>query len=320
MATPVKVPPKPTRDPDVHLKGGSRKSPRTLKGDVAGLKERLASTRTKWGEGRRRAEDKRRHIREDAAAILAPAKARITEEKKVASEVATPVYRVIEAVKNGLHPSNGKTRPYVTSFMFSSVLSWAIGPQIFLAAYERIRFGTETTDWGILHGPGRWFRDTMKMAHETDQMGALIWAIILGLAPMIFMGARNVAAGYVAQATYRSRLADAGIKWLTRSAWLVPILYFTGIGYPDQIAWLFGSPWTLEWWQVYVMGLFCMAYYFTMWVFDRIERLNRERQAMPEEERTKSQNMGPGLFHVILMVPLASVVTGALLNTPGAAW
>lgn len=304
MATPVKVPPKPTQDPDVHLKGsGERKTPRTLKGDVRAFKGKVASARSKWADDRKAANEKKQNVRKEAGKVMAPAKARIAEEKELAAEVVAPVYRTIETVKNGFDPSNKKTRPYVTSFALSSVLSWAIGPQVLVAAYERLRFGTNETDWGILHGPGRWFRDTARMAYETGRMGALIWAIVLGLTPMILLGARNAAARYVAQGSYRGRMADAAVKWLTRLPYLILIGYFVGIGYPDQIAWLFGSPWTLEWWQVYVMGLFCTAYYFTMWAFDRAEK-----------------GLGLGYFHVFLMVPAASIVTGALLHNPGAAW
>ncbi|MGH8966931.1 MAG: hypothetical protein ACRDXB_16595, partial [Actinomycetes bacterium] len=242
------------------------------------------------------------------------------EEKKLAAEVMKPVQAAAAAIKNGLDPANGKTRPYVTSFMISSVMSWAVGPQILTALYERIRFGTSTTGWGILNGPGRWFRDTIGMAYESDRLGSLIWAAVMGLAPMFLMFTRNQVAGYLAQSTYRGRMVTFSIRWLTRSAWLVPILFFVGVSYPDEVTAVFGSPWTFQMWQFWVAGLFCMAFYMTMWVFDRIERLNHERSAMSEEEREKSQSMGPGIFHAVLMIPLASIVTGILLYAPGAAW
>lgn len=298
MATPLKVPPRPTRDPDIHLKGhGTQKPSRTLKGDVKALAGTVSAARTKWADGRRTADKRKQDVRTEAAKVLAPVKAKIAEGKKRVDGAAGPVYKTIEAV------TNGKTRPYVTSFMISSVVSWAIGPQILLAAYERIRFGTSTTDWGLLHGPGRWFRDTVGMAHETGRMGALIWAIILGLTPMIFMGVRNMAACHVAQGAYRGRLSSLAIRWLTRAAYLVPVVYFTGVAYPESVTALFGAPWVLDWWQIYVMGLFCTAYYCTMWALDRIEK-----------------GLGLGYFHVILMVPVASIVTGALRYGPDAAW
>lgn len=304
MTAPVKAPPKPTQAPDVHLKNpGVRKPPRTLKGDLAALKGKVSSAHAKWADGRKSAESKKEKVRKEAGEILSPAKKKLHREREIASEIVKPVFRAVEAVRNGLDPANGKTRPYVTSFMISSVVSWAIGPQILVAAYERIKFGTATTNWGILHGPGRWWRDTLRMARETDQVGTLIWAIVLGLTPMIILGVRNMSAGYLAQGTYHGRLAMLGIRWLTRAAYLVPIGYFVGIAYPDQVTWLFGSPWTLNWWQIYVMGLFCTAYYCTMWVFDRVEK-----------------GLGLGYFHVLLMVPLASILTGWALDAPGAAW
>lgn len=320
MATNTALPPKPKQAPTVHLKGPRRKPPRTLKGDLKALKGKVTSAATKWSEGKSSAEKKKQETREKAEKVLAPVKEKIAAEKKLAVEVMKPVQAAAAAIKNGLDPANGKARPYVTSFMISSVMSWAVGPQIFLAAYERIRFGTSTTDWGILNGPGRWFRDTIGMAYESDRLGSLIWAAIMGMLPMILMFTRNQVAGYLAQSTYRGRMVAFSITWLTRSAYLVPIIFFVGVSYPDQVTAVFGSPWTFQMWQFWVAGLFCMAFYATMWVLDRIERLNRERSAMSEEEREKSQSMGPGIFHAVLMIPLASIVTGILLYAPGAAW
>jgi ElaB/YqjD/DUF883 family membrane-anchored ribosome-binding protein len=303
VATKEAIPPKPKQAPTVHLKGQHRKPPRTLKGDLKALKGKVSTSVKKWGEGKEKAEKKKEEVRKDAEKILAPAKEKIGEEKKLVGEAMKPVYKAIETVKAGLDPANGKTRPYVTSFMISSVVSWVAGPQILIALYERIRYGSSTTDWGILNGPGRWFRDTVGMAYETGHLGGLIWAAIMGLAPMVIMFARNMTAGYLAQGTYHGRLSMLGIRWLTRSAYLVPILFFVGVSYPGVITAIFGSPWTFQWWQFWVAGLFCTAFYCTMWVFDRVEK-----------------GLGLGYIHVLLMTPLASVITGAALYAPGAAW
>lgn len=298
MATTVKMPPKPDYEPAVPPQGRTAgKPPRTLKGDLRTLKEKASSARTKWADGREAADTKKREVREEADRILAPAREKVAEEKETASEAVKPVYRVIGAM------NSGKTRPYVTSFIFSSMVAWAASPQILVAAYERIRFHTSTTDWGLLYGPGRWFRDTLRMASETGQTGTLVWAIVLGLSPMILLGVRNMSASYLAQGSYRGRFAELGIKWLTRTAYLMPLVYLVGLSYPEYVTALFGSPWEMHWWQVWVMALFCTAYYFTMWVFDRVEK-----------------GLGLGYFHVLLMTPLASIVTGAALNAPGAAW
>ena len=303
MATKTAIPPQPKQAPTVHLKGKPRKPPRTLKGDLKTLKGKVSSAATKWPERSGEAKSKKEEVRKEAKEILAPIKDKVAEEKTLAAEVMKPVYKAIETVKTNLDPANGKTRPYVTSFMISSVVSWVVGPQILIALYERIRFGTSTTDWGILNGPGRWFRDTVGMAYESGHLGSLIWAATLGLAPMIIMFVRNVAANYVSQATYRGRLGDFVIAWLTRSAYLIPIVYLVGISYPDEVTAIFGSPWTLQMWQVWVASLFCLTFYCTMWVFDRIEK-----------------GLGLGYIHVLLMTPLASVITGAVLYAPGAAW
>lgn len=302
MSTTV-IPPKPDRDPDVHLRGPRHRKPRTLKGDLAKMGGKAASVHSRWSSGKSAAEAKKEKVRDEGKEVLKPVKDTIEREKKLAAEVMKPVYKAIGTVRTNLDPANGKTRPYVTSFMISSIASWLVGPQILVAAYERVRFGSATTDWGFLMGPGRWFRDTVGMAHETGQMSALVWAAVLGLMPMIILGIRNMGAGHVAQGTYQGRMAGLGIKWLTRAAYLIPVLYLVGISYPGLVTWLFGSPWTMHWWQVWVMALFCLAYYCTMWVFDRVEK-----------------GLGLGYFHVLLMMPVASIVTGAVLYAPGAAW
>ena len=304
MAT-TEIPPKPTRDPDVHLKDGSgrRKAPRTLKGDLGKLRGKVSAAVAKVGDGRKSAEEKKGEVREQAKEVLKPVSEKVDEEKKLVGEVMKPVYRAVGAVKAGLDPANGTTRPYVTSFGISAVVSWVLSPQILVAAYERIRFHTSTTGWGILHGPGRWFRDTVGRAAETGQTFGLVAAICLGLAPMLLFSVRNGVARHLAESPYYNKAGRFAIKWLARAPYLVPAIYLTGVSYPEYITPVFGSPWRLEMWHFYVAGLFCTAYYFTMWVFDRVEK-----------------GLGLGYFHVLLMTPLASIVTGALLYAPGAAW
>lgn len=323
MTAPVKAPPKPPHAPDVHLKAqakqGKRKPPRTLKGDLKALAGKVSTVRDKWTSGRQEAEGKKETVRKEAKEVLAPARQKVKEEKKIAGQVVEPVIRTVALARKALDPGNSKTKPYVTSFMISLGLSWAVGPQILTATYERLRFGTSTTDWGVLHGPGRWFRDTVGMAVETGQVASLVVAICLGLAPMMLFSIRNATAENLARSSYRGRMANIGIRWAARLPYLVPLVYVTGVAYPEYVTAVFGSPWTLQWWQFWVAGLFCTAYYFTMWALDRIERFYQERQAMSEEERNKVKSMGPGLFHAVLMIPLASIVSG-VLYTPGAAW
>lgn len=320
MATPLNAPPKPTRDPDVHLKGqGKRKPPRTLKGDIQSLAKKASSVRAKWSDGREVAQ-KKKEVRKEAEEVLAPVRKKVAEEKALAGETVKPVAKVVATMGKVLDPSQGKTRPYVTSFGISCVLAWAVSPQILVAAYERIRFGTGTTSWGILHGPGRWFRDTVRMAAETGQMVGLIAAICVGLAPMFLFTVRNAVSSYLANAPYKGKMGALAIRWLARAPYVIPVVYLVGVPYPGLVTPVFGSPWRLEWWHFYVAGLFCLAYYCTMWVLDRIERFNRERLVMSDEQRAEARKMGPGLFHAVLMIPLASIISGALLHTPGAAW
>lgn len=305
MTTPVKAPPKPTYAPDVHLKGsrGARKPPRTLKGDLRVLRGKLSSIRRNWNEGRISAEQKRKEVRREAEQILAPAKEKITEEGRLAGEVMKPVLRGVAAARGALRSGNRRTRPYVNSFMISLAAAWVVSPsQLLTALYERIKFGTSTTDWGFMHGPGRWFRDTVKMAVETGQVFGLVAAICLGLTPMFLFTVRNMTVNYLAQSSYRGRLAEFTVRWLSRAPYLVPAVYLIGVSYPDQITWLFGSPWELTWWQFWVAGLFCTAYYCTLWALDRAEK-----------------GLGLGFTHVLLMIPMASIAS-CVLYAPNAAW
>lgn len=295
-------PPMPDSPPDVHLRS-KRKPARTLKGDLRNLKTKAVTAGNNWRNSRETSEKKQEEVRAEAKEILEPVQGKIAEEKKVIGEIAEPVKAIIASSRGMLDPKNGKTRPYVTSFGISAIASWALGPQFFTALYGLIRFGVVSDDWGVLKGPGRWFRDTLAMASDTGKTSSVIWAAVLGLLPLVFMFARNMTTNYLATSTYRGRAATFTVKWLTRSAWLVPIVFFTGVAYPDEVTWLFGSPWVMEMWQYWVAGLFCTAFYCTLWVFDRMEK-----------------RLPLGATHVLLMMPLASIVTGVLLNSPGAAW
>lgn len=303
MPAGTKAPPMPVHPPDVHLRGKKRKPTRTLKGDLHSLRNKAIAAGGSWKSGRESSKKKQEDVRVEAKEILAPVQDKITEEKGVIGELMEPVKKVVGASRGSLTRKDSKGRPYVTSFAISCAASWAIGPQIFTSLYGWARFGVFPQNWGLLQGPGRWFRDTVTMARETDRMGSLTWAAIMGLLPMVIMFTRNMAANHLGQSAYRGRLGTLGIKWLTRLAYLAPITYFVGIAYPEQVEWIFGSPWTLEWWQFWVAGLFCLTFYFTLWILDRVEK-----------------RLPPGATHIVLMIPMASIVTGFCLDAPGAAW
>ncbi len=287
MSTGTNVPPMPTQASDVHVRGSRRKPVRTLKGDLAALKNKLAPAGP-----------------ESAKDVPEPLGERPRDEKgRFADVPSRPVRSLVDRTREALDPGNSRTRPWAVSFLFSSVISWTVGPQIPTALYERIRFGTSTTDWGLLQGVGRWFRDTVGMAWETGQAGSLIWAAALGMLPMAILTLRNISKNHMTQNGHQGRSEQFAFKWLTRAAYLAPVVFFTGVSYPDQVTWLFGSPWTAQWWQFWVAGLFCSAYYCTLWVFDRM-----------------AKRLPLGFTHVMLMVPLSTIVTGILLYTPGAAW
>lgn len=336
MATPTEVPPKPTKPPTVHLKGVRRTPPRTLKGDLRKLRNKAADTRRKWVDGRAAAEEKKKEVRKKAQFTLGPVRDRAVEEGRIAGEAMKPIQKAVVTARVVLSRKNRKTKPYVDAFFVAFALSWALSPQMLLAAYDRIVLmagrpliapardasvleAGRGTDWGILHGPGRWVRDTVRMAYETGQMGALVWAAVLGMLPMIILGIRNGAATYLSGFTYQGKLGQEAVRRLTQAAYAVPVVYLVGVAYPNLTEGLFGATWTLAWWQVWVTALVCVAYYSTMWALDRIERIHQERQMLSEEERDKLGNMRPDFFHILLMIPVASLF-GALLHAPGAAW
>lgn len=303
MATDIKIPSQPTHPPDVHLRSNRTKPSRTLKGDLISLRNRVTAVGNRWGEGQKRAEATRQKVTERASEIVAPVGGKVVEERKLAEQIVEPVQKAVASTRGMLDPKNGRTRPWVTSFFLSSIASWALGPQILTALYAWLWLDITPEDWGLLKGPGRWFRDTLVMAEESGQNASVIWAAVMGLLPMVLMFTRNMAAGHLAQGTYQGRMGAFAIRWLTRSAWLAPVIYFTGVAYPDQVEAVFGSPWAFEMWQFWVAGLFCTAFYCTLWVFDRIEK-----------------RLPLGATHVLLMIPLASIITGFCLNAPDAAW
>lgn len=303
-----------------HLGRRGREGIRLLNSRLRESRKKVESALEKWAENRTEAEHRRVDTREQTQELLAPVREKIEEEKALAGKVLQPVHWGIAAVRGNLDPKNGRTRPYVTSFMISSVLCWVFGPQLLLAAYDRIVLLSGRTliapardasvlaaghgaDWGILHGPGRWFRDTARMASETGQTAGLIWAALLGLLPMIILGIRNAVAAYLGQFTYQSKVGEWVIKRLTLAAYLAPVLYLIVVGYADWTQRWLGFAWVFHWWQVWTAALFCTAYYCLMWVLDRVEK-----------------RLPLGGTHVVLMMPVASIVTGALLNAPDAAW
>lgn len=331
MASLTPIPPIPDRPPTAHLSNPARKPPRTLKGDLKRLREKaveaggkLAEGRARWTEARARSTERKEEIRAEAETLLGPAREKVAEEKALALQVLEPLRRVLagmhQATKRNLDAERGRARPWSTVLGMSAVVSWVFGPQVFVALYDRavllagrsllspgrdasVLAAGHGADWGVLHGPGRWFRDTLVMAGETGRMANLYWAAILGVVPLIILFTRNSAAAYLNQCSYKSNLGEAVLRWLTWAAYGTIPAYLVLAGHAKYTQAWFGFAVTLEQWQIGVAALFCTATYCTMWVFDRIEA----RKPL-------------GYTHVLLMTPTAAIVTGALLNAPDAAW
>jgi hypothetical protein len=309
---------------------------------AATFQNQIAAARTKWAEGRKASESKQQEVREEARVVIDPVKEKINESKDLAGQIVVPVLSGIQDTvdpivqASGREKAKGKSRPLVTSFGWSMILAWAVNPIMLMEAmYDRALGSKAPRDWGLLMGPGRWFRDTIVMAWETGQKASFTWAVVIGLLPMVIGTCKNVAQSNPEGALYNSmRFLDRAVgtvwgvirwalclvlpflrgsipqksqnespvKWLTRLSYATPLFYLLGLSYPGATQWLFGVTWTLQWWQVGVMALTCFSYYGVMWALDRME-----------------DGKGFDMTHVIIMMPLASMISGYALNGMDAA-
>jgi hypothetical protein len=170
------------------------------------------------------------------------------------------------------------------SFVWAMATSWLIGPQFLLALWDRLILiadrpellsGDQPMNWGLLHGPGRWFRDALADHWEHGNTGRLLLAAVCGIAPLLLAAAHG-------ENRKLGRLYFYGLL-------AVPVLYLIGVSYWS---------WPLAWTDIYMAMLAGTAWYCTLWA--------KEKE--------------PGLTRMLLMVPLASVVSGILAYSPGAAF
>lgn len=212
---------------------------------------------------------------------LAEAKARKDALRKQVSEKTALVSARIKPVRDTVASSLERKR---WSFLWAMCFSWLIGIQFLVALWDRVMLiielpqlvsGSHPMGFGLLHGPGRWFRDTLADHWENGGMGRLLLAAVCGIAPLLLAAAHG-------EKKKLGRLYFYGLL-------AVPTFYLIGVSYWG---------WPLEWTDIYVACLSGTAWYCTLWA--------KEKE--------------PGFTRMLLMVPLASVVSGALAYSPGAAF
>lgn len=215
-------------------------------------------------------------------------KARTAKAKASAVKAKAGAGKKTGRIAKRVRPARDAVAASVTNkrwgFLWAAGASWLIGPQTLVAAWDRIvlifgmeRYasGEEPMGWGLLHGPGRWFRDQVAANEENGTMLHLLACAAFGVVPLLVLAAHREWPQYG--------------KWLLGLLVGAPALYLIGVSYWG---------WPLTWTDIYVAGLFASAWYCTVWAKSKDE----------------------GIFRFLLMIPLASVVSGALLYSPGAAF
>lgn len=219
----------------------------------------------------------------DAREKVTKARGKVKEGTAKVAKRTEPARKKVSDAREEVDPRNLTSRRW--SFLWATLAAWLIGPQFLIAIWDRAcdLFGQETLmsgpdamGFGVLHGPGRWFRDQVALHWEGGSMGHLLVCAAFGVVPLILMACANAWPGYG--------------RWFLGVAILGPVVYLIGVSY---------AGWTLTMTDFYLVTLFGSAWYCTVWL--------REKK-------------DPGLPRLLLMIPLASVVSGALLYSPGAVW
>lgn len=198
------------------------------------------------------------------------------------TEKTAPAREKIDRAREAVNPATIHAKRW--SFVWAAGASWLIGPQFLIALYDHVVriLGQDQ----MMSGP--------------QPMG---WGILHG--PGRWM--RDVTAdawendGMIrlvicaAFGIIPLLLIAASNTWKHHSKWLLgvailgPAVYVVGVSYTN---------WTLTWQDIYLVGIFSAAWYCTIW----------------------AREQGPGFVRFLLLIPLASVVTGFLLYSPGAAF
>jgi hypothetical protein len=246
---------------------------------LSGIKGKLAAIKVKRDKVKVKASDA------SAKAGAAYTKTASTREK-------------INKVKVFVDPRNGQK----WSFAWAVVASWVIGPQTMIAAYERLSGDPDPSGWGLMYGPGRWMRDTIKFAWEGGHMPALWMGALLGFIPMLIMSVP----GKVLNTRQMAWIVGGGLA-----------VYFTGSA-EDYHLW---PP--IQAWQLYVATLAAVAYYCGFIAFKRKQKANAAiedaRVNGVSEEGIRSMGSGGGPVQMLLMLPAASIFS-VVLYAPGAAF
>lgn len=198
-------------------------------------------------------------------------------------EGTEPVPGKVPQVREHIDPRNFTSIRW--SFLWATAASWAIGPQFLVALWDRtmrtfgqnqMMSGPEPMDFGLLNGPGRWFRDQVGHHWENGSMEYILVCAAFGIVPLILVAAANTWSNHA--------------RLLLGAAILGPVVYMIGVSYLG---------WTLTVGDLYLVTLFALAWYCTWWFIEKKE---------------------PSFTRFLLMIPLASVISGALLYSPGAAF
>lgn len=238
---------------------------RTLKGHFSAAREKIGSVRRK----------REPESSDEEEEMPGESGEKDQETRTIRSKIAD--------ARKEIDPRNLTSRRW--SFLWATAAAWLVGPRFLIAVWDRavrvfgqsqMMSGPQPMGFGLLHGPGRWFRDQVALHWENGSMGHLVLCAAFGIIHLVLIAAANTWGHYA--------------RWLLGTAILGPCVYMIGVSY---------AGWVLTWTDFYLVALFSSAWYCAVRLKDTKER---------------------GFVRFVLMVPLASVVSGLLLYSPGAVW
>lgn len=194
-----------------------------------------------------------------------------------------PARKKISDAREAVDPRNITSRRW--GFLWAVVASWVLGPQFFVACWDRLTafFGQHQ----MMSGPD-------AMAFDLGHGPGRWFRDVVGrhwengqMAHLVVCAAFGIVPLLLIACANTWKKYS---RWFIGVAILGPAVYVTGVSY---------AGWSLTWEDIYLVTLFGSTWYCTVWVIEKKE---------------------PSFTRFLLMIPLASVVSGILLYSPGAVW
>lgn len=227
-------------------------------------------------------EGSRENVRKTLGARLSLTKEKISKVRDKAAEKTTPVRRRAADAREEVDPRNFTSRRW--GFLWATTASWLVGPQFVVAVWDRAvsLCGQEI----MMSGPrAMGFGFLHGPGRWFRDQVALHWETGT-MGHLIACAAFGIIPLVLMAA---SNTWSQYARWFLGAAILGPCVYVIGVSY---------AGWVMTWTDFYLVTLFGSAWYCTV----------------------RLREMEPGFRRFMMTIPLASVVSGALLYSPGAVW